>query len=497
MRPKTKQIRYKENRKTSIRGSIVISFAERYSIMALQILATIILSRLLTPSEIGIYAVGMAVVSFAHILRDFGITNYLISAKNIDDQVVRNALGATILIAWLIGLTLWLASPAIGTLYGESGTTDVLATLAISFILLPFGSTIFAIMRRELDFPGILRINLGSAAVQNTTAVLLAWQGFGFMSLAWSALAGTFTTTILAIIHRNEKKHLVPMFARMRPVISFGTKETLTRFFEELRLSAPSLVLGQTTTMHQVGLFNRGQGLVEMFRTAITSAVGPVVLPALAEKYRSNQPLKNDILLAMKLLSAALWPMFTFVAYTSEQIILFLFGEQWIAAAQPAKYLALIAIPSIYGFIVSPLLVVHGRMNRRLAISMIYGAATCIGIFLGSTHSLEAAAIGVVAASFITIPLYHSYLSAKLHISILEVARCISVPTFASIAGLSAIMTFNYFFAEETLGITLYMLLNGFIFFSLCLYFFALYKHPAYFEIRRAGKKIMKFGFKA
>ena len=65
----------------SIRKALSLSFASKYSSLAIHTAAVMVLARLLTPAEIGVYSVGAAVVALAHVLRDFGVGNYLIQEK--------------------------------------------------------------------------------------------------------------------------------------------------------------------------------------------------------------------------------------------------------------------------------------------------------------------------------------------------------------------------------------------------------------------------------
>ena len=50
----------------TIRAALAYTFGTRYFAMGLQLLATIVLARLLTPEEIGVYSVGAAVIMIAH-----------------------------------------------------------------------------------------------------------------------------------------------------------------------------------------------------------------------------------------------------------------------------------------------------------------------------------------------------------------------------------------------------------------------------------------------
>ena len=66
---------------TSVRRSLAITFLDKYATLAIGIVSTMILSRLLTPAEIGVFSVASIFVLLASILRDFGVADYLVQAK--------------------------------------------------------------------------------------------------------------------------------------------------------------------------------------------------------------------------------------------------------------------------------------------------------------------------------------------------------------------------------------------------------------------------------
>ena len=66
---------------SSVRRSIAFSVVERYASIAIGLVTTIILSRLLTPTDFGIFSIAMSFVMFADIFRDFGTGNYLLQAR--------------------------------------------------------------------------------------------------------------------------------------------------------------------------------------------------------------------------------------------------------------------------------------------------------------------------------------------------------------------------------------------------------------------------------
>lgn len=61
-----------------VRKSALLVFAENSSTLIIQFLSTLILARLLTPVQIGIFSAAAVAVSLAHTVRDFGVGQYII-----------------------------------------------------------------------------------------------------------------------------------------------------------------------------------------------------------------------------------------------------------------------------------------------------------------------------------------------------------------------------------------------------------------------------------
>src|SRR3954454_19500667 len=104
---------------SAVRRSLVFSFAEKYGSYAINFVGMVILARLLTPKEFGIFTVGMAVVALIDVFRDFGVGNYLVQEREVTEAHVRAAFTLTFCISLLSGLGLLAGTGALAALYDE------------------------------------------------------------------------------------------------------------------------------------------------------------------------------------------------------------------------------------------------------------------------------------------------------------------------------------------------------------------------------------------
>src|SRR5947209_2712053 len=136
----------------SIRRSLVRSFLDKYSALAIGIITNLALARILTPSEVGIFSIAASLVGLASSLRQFGIGSYLIQEKELTLARQRSAIGVAVVITWSIGTLLAIASGVIADIYRQLGVQSVILTLALNFFFIPFTMVVVMVLRREMRF---------------------------------------------------------------------------------------------------------------------------------------------------------------------------------------------------------------------------------------------------------------------------------------------------------------------------------------------------------
>lgn len=376
----------------STRGALAWSFAERYVSLAVTIASTMVLARLLTPAQVGIFSLCAAFTAIAGILRDFGVSEYLIQEKELDRDKLRAAFGVAIVIAWTMAAFVYFVRHWISAYFGEPGVSDVLAVLSLNFVILPFASPAFALLNREMAFRKIFLVQTVSNTVQAATGVGLAYAGYGYMSLAWAPVASIAIQTALLTYLRPRDSLLLPSLKNSRSILKYGSLFVTSRSVETLTRNAHEFVIAKQFGFASVGLFSRAFGLLELFYNNVAAAILRVATPAFANNHRAGQELANAFARGTAIFTCVAWPFFGFVALMSSELILLLFGTQWRAAAPIASILALVMMPT-YLYALGPnLLSATGHVKRRLKISLFYSPIHLAGLLAASFFGLEAIA---------------------------------------------------------------------------------------------------------
>ena len=173
---------------SNVRRALALSLIERYLTLTVALGSNMVLARLLTPDQIGVYSVSLAVIGVAQALRDFGVGNYLIQERLLDDRQIGTAFGISILIGAALFAAALLMAPWASRYYHEPRMQVTLMLGACNFLLMPFCTVSLSLLRREMRFKRLLYVTLTAAALGSGAAIGLAALGFGENSLAIGSL---------------------------------------------------------------------------------------------------------------------------------------------------------------------------------------------------------------------------------------------------------------------------------------------------------------------
>jgi O-antigen/teichoic acid export membrane protein len=431
--------------KLSHRRALLWSFAERYASFVLTLASTLVLSRVLTPAQVGMFSLCAALLAVATIVRDMGVSEYLIQARELTRDRLRAASALALLAAWTLAVLIWLLRPALARWFDEPMVAQVLAVMALHFVLLPLTSPAFALLNRELAFRRIFWLQSANAIVAAATAVVLALRGHGTLALAWGPVTGVLTQTLLIGWLAPRGSFVLPGLGALRQhgseMLRFGLTYMGSRLIETLARNVHEPVIARRFDFEAVGLFSRAQGLVEMFHTHVADAVVRVSTPAFAAAHRAGQPLDKAFAQATALFVSVSWPFFGFVALCSAEIIAILFGPQWHAAAPLASILAVAAMPAGLVEMVPQMLSATGHVQRRLRLALWVAPAHIVGVLLAAPWGLQAVAAVSFFSSLLMVALCQVQLKAAIGLGWVAWLRpCLSSASLAacSVAAMAA-----------------------------------------------------------
>lgn len=386
-----------------IRRALLFSLGQRYLAVVLQLGTSMVMARLLTPTEAGIFSLAAVAVTVGHVIRDFGVGDYLVKEAEITPEKVRAAFTVSTLFAWATAALFLLLAPLLAAAYDEPGLATVLHILSLNFLLIPFGSTATALLFRQIRFGTVFWVQTTSLVVGCATTVGLALAGFSYLSPAYGAVASVLTTVTLLLGVSRAHVLVRPTRHGLRGVFRFGGTLTLARLAEELSEKSPDFIVTALLGFHAGGVWGKAGTLLTSFQDFVTTGVAKVATPVLARLDSGGTPDSAGVAPF-----DALWPAFeraaqmlfllqcSFFAWLlvcAPEVISVLFGPQWTEAV------VVVQAGAVGGMLWAPcglanaLLTARGHAREQLRVNLVYGALLAAAVGVGASISLAMAAV--------------------------------------------------------------------------------------------------------
>jgi O-antigen/teichoic acid export membrane protein len=386
---------------TAIHRSIFFSAVERYGSLLLFLFSTAALSRLLTPSEFGIYAVINAVVAvIAASFQEFGGSNYLIQKKVLSEQNIRTAFTITFCISIVIGLALFFCRDLLVWFFKQDGLRTGIAVATLNFALTPFSGVISALFRRDMEFGKLAICSLTATAVSVAISIWLAVLHYSYMAPIWGAVAANVVLTVLLIAFCKNRRVFRPSLSEYPDVISFGLYSGGVSIINVFYNLAPQLFLARILDFAAVGLYSRAIGITQVFDKLVGQVLSPVIMPAIFAQTKAGGNLKHIYLDAVALLTAVHWPFLVFLAIMAHPIILIWLGPTWLEIVPLVRMMCIAYLSLFVACLTYPVLVAVGSVRDALVSSLISLPPSLLVIFIAAFFGVNA----VAASAMLTLP---------------------------------------------------------------------------------------------
>ncbi|MBI5256402.1 MAG: lipopolysaccharide biosynthesis protein [Burkholderiales bacterium] len=418
----------------SIRRSLAFSALDSYLALVLQLASTVIIARLLTPTETGIFAVAAVFASLASTFRDFGVAEFLIQEKELVPQKIRAALALNIMLSWAMGLLLFFGAPLTAEFYRTPGIADVMRVQAFNFALIPFGAVTMAWFRRELDFRPILIAGITANTVSFIVAVGGALAGLSYMSMAWSSLAGVAVTVGVSLWFRPASFPRWPSLRGVAEVFHFGKFASGIYIFGQLGRGAPEIIIGRSHDMASVAIFSRANGLVELFNRLVLQAISPVCMPYFARANREDGSLKRGYLASVTYLTGVGWPMLAYLGIMAFAAIRIIYGTQWTAAAPLARIVCAAGVIELVHHLAKEALIAQGHIKRSNLLQMQVQGSLVLGLLAVIPFGLEGGCWGLLGGRVAGLLFAHRQLATTLGLTMGEVLLALRPSALLSLA---------------------------------------------------------------
>ena len=376
----------------AVKRAVLLSTGDRYFGLVCSFASAAIVSRILTPGEIGVSVIASSILVILMSAREFASTSFLIQRQELTREEIRGSFTVLLLMTIAIVGILEASAPILAAAYGETNLSPYFRVVCVCLLVDMFSLHIMSLLRRDMAFGRLAIISISGTATGTATTLVLASLGFSYMSFAWGWLAGSVVTSALALSISPHFWMFKPTLRRLRGMAEFGGYNGAIVILFKAYEALPFLLLGRILSHDAAALFSRSHMICRVPDQLILGGAVSVVLPAFAAQARTGGDMKRPYLNALEMITVLHWPALLVLAVLAQPVVDILLGSQW---REVAPLVRIMAVASLFSFSFAlnySVMVAMGSIKewfyRTLIVVPVSAAVLAAAILLGGIQGL-------------------------------------------------------------------------------------------------------------
>jgi PST family polysaccharide transporter len=388
--------------KTQFISSTIYVAITRYSSILIGLIITAILSRLLTPDDFGTVAIVSVLVVFFNLLGELGIGPAVIQKKELSKQDINAIFSFTILVGWVLAILFFSISSLISSFYDKPVLENICKLFSVNILVACVNIIPNSLLLKAKKFKFLMFRQLSIQLVCGTLGILAALIGWGIYSLLVHSISAIVLTFLVNYLLCPIKITTINILS-LKKIANFSIYQFLFGFINYFSRNLDKLLIGKFLSPAALGYYEKSYQLMLLPVANLTHVLTPAIQPFFSDFQDDKQRIYNSYLKIVHILALIGFPLAVFLHFSARELILLIFGDQWIASVPVFEILAwsvgIQVILSSSGSIFQA-----ANDTKRLFISGSFSAilmvsAICIGIFFFS--NLEAIAYALLCAFFV------------------------------------------------------------------------------------------------
>ncbi|MBN1610328.1 MAG: lipopolysaccharide biosynthesis protein [Polyangiaceae bacterium] len=326
----------------TLRGGTVALVAQAAK-FAFKLAETVVLARLLAPTDFGLVAMVTAATGMVGIFKDFSLSTATVQRSQITHEQVSTLFWINLGLGVCLTGLIVVVAPILVWFYHEPRLLLVTVAVAGTMVLASLGVQHTAILRREMRFTSLAAIDLTSIVLADTVAVVMAWYGAGYWALVGLLTMQSLSQSLGSWLACGWLPDRPRRGTGVRPLLAFGGHLTAFEFVNYFSRNADNVLIGWASGPASLGLYGRAYDLMMVPTATIRGPLISVALPALSRlscdpvRYRHYYCRMTEALAFLSMPLAAL------LFVTADSLIVLALGPAWRGAIPIFQILAFTA----------------------------------------------------------------------------------------------------------------------------------------------------------
>lgn len=346
---------------TVTRGSVLIFFT-RFVVKFIYFLKTIILARLLFPTDFGLFALATLGMSLAEVFSQTGFSSALIQMKDDVKSYLNTAWTVNFVRNILLALLLFfIIAPFSGYFFHNTQIVVLTEFLSIIFVILAFENIGIVLLQKDLAFNKFFFYNILITFFEVLVVII---SGF-ILKNVWALILGTVVNRLVAVILSYYFHSFRPKFEfnlqKIKVLFNYGKWISLIGIVTFLVSKGDSVFVGKFLTIEEVGFYQLALSLGILPATEIVRSLSSMLFPFFAKVSGDKKFLREMFIKIARIIFSFSIPASFGLGILAYQIVLNFYSAKWLPMIPVLHIMIILGLLKAFELIVNPLFLGIGK----------------------------------------------------------------------------------------------------------------------------------------
>lgn len=421
----------------SVRGGAVVVTSQGLQFL-LQLVFTVVLARLLTPSDFGLVAMVTAVTGLGQAFADLGLSEATIQRPNISHDHV----SALFWVNFAVGLGLSLLTaglaPVLAWFYREPQLFAITLALSPTFLIGGLRVQPDALLKRQMRFKALAFRDVIGCLLGVLVAVLMGLEGAGYWSIVAFPLIVNFVQMVGSWLMVKWRPTRPRRVAGLGSIIAFGAHVAGSYLVGSLSGNTNNVLIGWYWSAGPLGLYSKASNLIMRPVNQLLIPTGGVAIPTLSRIQSEPERFVRYYLGAVNLITWVTAALFGLLFVAARPVIILILGNQWQAAAPVFQLLCIAALAQPLMQSTNWLLVSSGRADRLLRVTLTTSAVTIATVAFSLPLGIKGVALWSSIAQLAMLPWVLKWSYRGTNVTLKALGRALFYPISLPLVGVAS-----------------------------------------------------------
>lgn len=364
-----------------ISKSIFIVGLEKVSMIIIQLLTSVILARLLSPSDYGTIAMISIFISLSSALAEAGLGGSLIYYKDVDKRDFSTVFWLNTITSIFLYIVICIIAKPVSLFYGHPELVWIMVVSGLSVVFSALGTIQLTLMYKQLCFRKLAIISVISYVVSAVVAIILAYYGFG----VWALVAQQVLVSVVrAILLTLSNRYIPQLYFSMTLVLkhwNFGKGLLFSTLLKTVYDNMYLQLIGKYCSIVNAGYYNQAKKIKDIPSNLFCNVFETALFPIFS-KYADESMMIEKARKVTGFFAMIVCPIFLLCVLFSKEIVFILLGVKWESCTWILSYMSVGAIFFVFETINRSIMKANGLSNLLFRVDFLKRSISLLIMFV-------------------------------------------------------------------------------------------------------------------